>query len=55
MRTSCIPVLCVLINDDDDDDEDGVTATGTRPNRDGTFQMRKTLEILECQGHYDML
>lgn len=36
-------------------DEDGVTSTGTRPNGDGTFQMRKSLEILECQVPYDVL
>ncbi|KAL2082603.1 hypothetical protein ACEWY4_022421 [Coilia grayii] len=36
-------------------DEDGVISTGTRPNGDGTFQLRKTLEIVECLDPYNVL
>lgn len=36
-------------------EEDGVTSTGIVPNGDGTFQLRKSLEIVDCMFPYDVL
>ncbi|XP_062400027.1 MHC class I polypeptide-related sequence B-like [Sardina pilchardus] len=36
-------------------DKDGVRSSGTIPNGDGTFQLRKSLKIMECHMPFDVL